>query len=336
MEQSDSDVLASIVACPGEVIALAPMDGVTDAVTRDLITDYNRGPDGRTAVSLCASEFVRVTAEPGSQKVLLRDVPELRGDGRTPAGVPVFVQLLGGQPAPMAETARRAVELGARGIDINFGCPAKTVNRHDGGATLLKFPERMTRIVAAVREAIAERVPLSVKIRTGWDSHARVSELALAAERGGAQFLTIHGRTRMELYKPPANLRALASAREAVCIPVIANGDLFEPQDFAKAKVRSGCDAFMVGRGAMAQPNLFCQVRFAAAPLGTRSLSFFLERYAEKMVAAGVAPNRVLGRLKNWVCLGSKVDPGLRPYFDAYKRAASVEEALGVISGWTE
>ncbi|MCA9657477.1 MAG: tRNA-dihydrouridine synthase, partial [Myxococcales bacterium] len=135
----------------GLFLALAPMDGVTDAVFRDLMTGLF---GGRSGISLCVSEFVRVTQQPAPKKVLLRHCPELRTDGRTAAGVPVFVQILGGDPQPMAVTARRAAELGAPGIDINFGCPAKTVNNHDGGATLLKYPARLRGIVAAVRDAV--------------------------------------------------------------------------------------------------------------------------------------------------------------------------------------
>lgn len=310
-------------AALGSFLALAPMDGVTDAVTRALLTDYNAGPTG---VDLCISEFVRVTQLPAVPKVLLRHVPELRGDGCTPSGVPVFVQLLGGDPEPLAETARRAVAMGARGIDLNFGCPAKTVNRHDGGATLLKYPERLRGITAAVREALQDRVPLSVKIRTGWDSPDGVAQLAQAAEAGGAAFLTIHGRTRMDMYKPPANWRAIHRAQEAVGIPVVANGDLLDPASAARCVEQSGCGALMVGRGAMAQPNLFMQLRSGAAPALESAYLDFLRTYAERLLEDEVAESRIIGKLKNWVALGAAVQPGLKPLFDGFKRAGSLSQ----------
>lgn len=324
--------LSTIAGCDGTFLALAPMDGVTDAITRALLTAENRDVEGRSAVSFCASEFVRVTREPASEKVLLRDIPELRGDGCTPDGIPVFVQLLGGDVQPMAESARRAAALGARGIDINFGCPAKTVNRHDGGATLLKYPERMTAITAAMREALPDSVPLSVKIRTGWDSPDHVEELARAAEHGGAAFLTIHGRTRMDMYKPKANYEAIRKAQAAVAIPVVANGDVLSPDSAQRCQRETTCDALMIGRGAMAHPNLFCQIRYGAAPYSATQFAQFLMRYLDAMAAAGVPDHRTLGRIKNWVCLGSKVCADVAPYFERIKRSPSLHDAVVAIS----
>ena len=306
-------------------LALAPMDGITDGITRALLTDYNGGSAG---VDLCASEFVRVTREPAPNKVLLRHTPELATGGCTPSGVPVFVQLLGGEPAPMAESARRAAALGALGVDINFGCPAKTVNRHDGGATLLKYPERMRIITATMRDALPPQVPLSVKIRTGWDHPEGVEQLAQAAQAGGAAFLTVHGRTRMDLYMPPANWQAIARARAAVRIPVLANGDLFSPAALQRCAQRSGCERFMLGRGVMAQPNLFRQIRASESPWSRERYQDFLHDYVQRMARADIPDSRALGRLKNWVCLGARVESGLLPVFDAIKRAPDLHSAL--------
>ena len=313
------------------ILALAPMDGITNAITRELLTQLNTDAGGMSAVQLCASEFVRVTQAPIPPKVLLREVPELKRDGCTPCGVPVFVQLLGGDPAPMAETARRAAALGARGIDINFGCPAKTVNRHDGGAALLKYPERMTAITAAMRQALPDHVPLSVKIRTGWDSAAHVEVLAQAAERGGATFLTVHGRTRLEMYKPAANMDAVARARAAVSIPVIANGDLLSPSTIASCAAKTRCDAFMIGRGAMAQPNLFSQMARHDPPFDERRYAEFLLTYVERMIDATGSDMHALGRLKSWLCLASKVSPERKVLFDSLKRAATLSQAIALL-----
>ena len=324
--------LDSLAACRGTFLALAPMDGITDAITRELLTSENRDAVGVSAVSLCVSEFVRVTREPVAEKVFLREVPELNVGGVTPTGVPVFVQLLGGDPRPMAESARRAAALGARGVDINFGCPAKTVNRHDGGATLLQYPERMTAITAAVREALPGHVPLSVKIRTGWDSPEHVEVLAQAAERGGAAFLAVHGRTRMDMYKPAADMAAIARARAAVAIPVVANGDLLSPSTVVNCGYRTNCEAFMIGRGAMAEPNLFLQVRGLAIPYQSRQYAAFLRSFAERMIAARISDDRVNGRLKSWVRLAAVVAALHGPLFDALKRAQTLSVAMGVLS----
>ena len=146
----------------GLYLSLAPMDGVTDAVYRDVMTAMHGGDSG---ISQCTSEFVRVTDRPAPAKVLLKHCPELADGGRTAAGVPVFVQILGGRPEPIVQTALTAVELGALGVDLNFGCPAQTVNRHDGGASLLRTPCRIEDIVGQVRGALPERIPVSAKIR---------------------------------------------------------------------------------------------------------------------------------------------------------------------------
>src|SRR5262252_8269667 len=156
-----------LFALPEGTLALAPMDGVTDHVYRDLVTARARPG----ALSFAVSEFIRVTDRPIPVSVIQRGCPEIKRGGVTRAGTPVLVQLLGGQAEPLAETARTAVFAGAYGIDLNFGCPAKLVNRHDGGASLLKTPERIEKIVACVRASVPPDRPVSAKVRLGWDSH---------------------------------------------------------------------------------------------------------------------------------------------------------------------
>ncbi|MES2963372.1 MAG: tRNA-dihydrouridine synthase, partial [Bdellovibrionota bacterium] len=132
---------------PIDRIMLAPMEGVVDAMMRDRLTRIG-------GIDLCVTEFLRVQDRLLPDSEFRKDAPELFKGARTPSGIPVLVQFLGGQAGPIAANAVRAVELGALGIDLNFGCPAKTVNRHDGGATLLKNPERIFDVVSAVRAAI--------------------------------------------------------------------------------------------------------------------------------------------------------------------------------------
>ena len=139
------------------------MQGLTDAPMRAYQSESG-------ALTFAVSEFLRVSADVPPAKLFLRHVPELRFGGKTPSGLPVQVQLLGGDPERMAEAAQVAVKAGAKAIDINFGCPAPTVNRHDGGAAILRFPERIEAIVAAVRAALPAEVPVSAKLRLGWDA----------------------------------------------------------------------------------------------------------------------------------------------------------------------
>lgn len=308
---------------PGPFLLLAPMDGVTDHVYRALITELY--PDGG-GVSLCASEFVRVSRQRVVDHVLFRHCPELRNGGRTPAGVPVMLQLLGGEPGPMADTARRAAELGASGIDLNFGCPSKTVNGSDGGASLLRAPCRVEDVTRAVREAVPAHLPVSVKVRVGWDSAMPILDIARAAEQGGGSWLTIHGRTRKQLYKPPVDWAAIGRAREHVSIPVVANGDLFTVEAIEACRRVSGCEHFMVGRGAMARPDLFVQARGGhTEDLAMQQLLRIVDDYIERMEADGRSERHALGRAKMWLRMAALIRDDMREPFDELKRTQSLE-----------
>ncbi|MFN9068874.1 MAG: tRNA-dihydrouridine synthase, partial [Bdellovibrionales bacterium] len=144
------------------ILKLAPMEGVMDWVFRDLITQIG-------GVDQVTTEFIRVTKNLHPNKVFFRYAPELHMGSQTRAGTPLFIQLLGGEPEPMAANAHRAAELGAKGIDLNFGCPAKTVNRHDGGASLLRYPDRLHKIAKAVRSAVPQHIPVTAKMRLGFE-----------------------------------------------------------------------------------------------------------------------------------------------------------------------
>lgn len=318
---------------PGLFLALAPMDGVTDWVYRDLLTDLH---EGRSGISLCVSEFVRVTRDRVQPHVLRRHCPELDWGGRTRAGVEVFVQLLGGEPGPMADSAALAAELGAPGIDLNFGCPAKTVNNHDGGATILKTPQRVEAIVAAVRRAVPDDRPVSVKIRLGWDGADTLAEIARAAEQGGGSWLTVHARTRLQLYRPPVDWAALSRAREATRFPVVANGDLCTPDDLQRCGAVSGCSAFMIGRGSMGRPWLFRQARGHHEPdfepVRYRAL---LREYVARMLAGGAPERAALGRLKQWLRLGAPAFAEVDHLFQSIKRCPELTPALARLDSET-
>lgn len=316
---------------PGLFLALAPMDGVTDWVYRDLLTSLAHGDSG---ISLCVSEFVRVIRDRVQPHVLRRACPELDRGGRTRAGVPVFVQLLGGAPEPMAGSAALAAELGAPGIDINFGCPAKTVNNHDGGATILKTPDRVEAIVGAVRRAVPESVPVTVKVRLGWDGSDRLGEIARAAEAGGAEWLTVHARTRLQLYRPPVAWDALATARLAVRMPVVANGDLVTAADLRRCAEQSGCHAFMIGRGAMGRPWLFRQARGHDEPdFDPERYRELLREYVARLVLHGAPERAALGRLKQWLRLGAPAFAEVDALFQAIKVLPSLPHAVSRLMG---
>lgn len=299
------------------------MDGFTDPPMRAL-----QGELG--AFSFAVSEFIRVSTNAVPQKVYHREVPELLTAGRTVTGLPVQVQILGGNPKLMAESAHNAWLAGAQAIDINFGCPAPTVNRNDGGATILKYPSRVREIVAAVRQAVPKEVPVSAKIRLGYDKPEDVHHIAAMAVEGGANWLVIHARTKTQKYAPPVYWKLLHEVREASPVPVVANGDIWNIDDFRRCREETGCLHFMLGRGALVNPMLASQ---AAEELGIsvqqpsvqlewvdllRGLSGYSQNQTERL------RKRTLHRLKQWLNLARRF--GTFPDFDLVKRTQTKDE----------
>ncbi|WP_249976513.1 tRNA dihydrouridine synthase [Vreelandella olivaria] len=236
-------------------IGLAPMEGVIDALTRDLLTR-------QAGFDWSVTEFVRVVDTRLPARVFYKHCPELTDRTvATPSGVPVHLQLLGSDPRALAENARQALALGALSIDLNFGCPAKLVNRHDGGASLLRQPERVYQTVKAVADALNGAIPVTAKIRLGFSNRRLAIACAQATQAGGAARLVVHGRTRDEGYRPPAHWEWIGKVRHQVSIPVVANGDIWTLEDYWKARTLSGCHDVMLGRSALADPWLAPRIR---------------------------------------------------------------------------
>ena len=189
-------------------ILLAPMEGLLDHSLRDTLTRVG-------GIDLCVSEFIRVTDAVLPKRAFFRVVPELLNQSRTHAGVPVRTQLLGSDPEILAANAARLARLNPAGIDLNFGCPAKTVNRHRGGAVLLDEPELIGQIVSAVRRAVPPNVPVSAKMRLGFNDDSRAEECAQAIESAGADQLVVHARTKAHGYRPPAYWDRIADLRRS-------------------------------------------------------------------------------------------------------------------------
>jgi len=230
-------------------IVLAPMEGVVDHLMRDMLTRIG-------GFDLCVTEFVRVVDMKLPRRVFLRLCPELLHGGKTPAGVPVRVQLLGQEPVWLAENAAKAVSLGSPGIDLNFGCPAKAVNKSKGGAVLLKETETLYQIVKAVRAAVPAEQPVTAKIRLGFDDTSLTLDNARALYEAGATELTVHARTKSDGYRPPAYWPWIEKIRQVVPINVIANGEIWSPADAQLCQQQSGAADIMLGRGALACPSL--------------------------------------------------------------------------------
>lgn len=285
---------------PAPRLLLAPMEGLLDADLRDTLTAVG-------GVERCVSEFIRVTDQLLPARVFLRQMPELRHGSRTPSGTPVRAQLLGSEPSVLADNAARLAELGAEGIDLNFGCPAPTVNRHRGGAVLLDEPELVQRIVSAVRRAVPAAVPVSAKMRLGVRDSSRMLDAARAMADGGAGELVVHARTKLDGYRPPAHWPLIAEVRQAVAIPVVANGEVWSVDDARRCLAESGCSALMLGRGMVAQPGL------ARAILGQRTPDWetllpLMQGFWER-IGRRVAARHRAGRLKQWLNLLRRAHP---------------------------
>ena len=293
----------------GMTILLAPMEGLLDFVLRDILTRVG-------GIDRCVSEFIRVTGTLLPDRVFTRIVPELAHGGRTPAGVPVRAQLMGSDPVCVAENAAKLAALGPAGIDLNFGCPAKGVNRHRGGAVLLDEPELIAQIVATVRRAVPRCMPVSAKMRLGYNDGARAMECALAIAGAGADELVVHARTKADGYRPPAYWERIHEISRAVAIPVIANGEIWTVEDALRCRNVSGCSALMLGRGIVADPGLALSIRRRDAcglahphvraeniPDGGLSWEALLPFVAEfwQIVDTHLAPHHRAGRLKQWL-----------------------------------
>jgi tRNA-dihydrouridine synthase C len=304
------------------MLLLAPMEGLLDHRLRDVLTQVG-------GVERCVSEFVRITDQLLPERVYTRIVPELLNGSRTAAGVPVRVQLLGSDPACLADNAAFAASLGAEGIDLNFGCPAPTVNRHRGGAVLLDEPELVHRIVAAVRRAVPAALPVSAKMRLGHRDSALVLDNARAIESAGASELVVHARTKVDGYRPPAWWQQLRPIREAVRLPLVANGEIWNVADAERCRAESGITALMLGRGLLADPGLALAIRDAGALPWSR-LQPLLARYWA-LLDTGIAPRHRAGRIKQWLNLLRRRHPEAQQAFDGIRRLdepAAVQQAL--------
>ena len=226
-------------------VMLAPMAGITDKPFRQLCCQMGAG--------LAVSEMV--SANP---KVWNTEKSKLRMIHSAEAGIR-SVQIAGSDPEEMAFAAQVNVESGAQIIDINMGCPAKKVNKKLAGSALLKEPSQVEQIVKSVVNAVD--VPVTLKIRTGWCENTRNGiEIAKIAEYNGIQSLAVHGRTRCDFYKGNAEYQTIKAIKQAISIPVVANGDITSAQKAKEVLDITGADAVMVGRGAQGRPWIFREI----------------------------------------------------------------------------
>jgi len=306
-------------------VALAPMEGVLEVTARRLITEQG-------AWDFCVTEFVRVSHERLPPKVFHRICPELKSDSVTPSGVPVHLQLLGSDPESMAVNAGVAVKAGAQVLDLNFGCPAKIVNRHGGGARLLTEPNRVQAVAAAVVDALKPQgIPVTAKMRLGYEDAELALDNALALEEAGVTQLVVHARTKIQGYKPPAHWEKIAALAERLAIPVLANGEIWTLEDYQRCVAASGVRDVMLGRTALADPWLASHIKAASQGEEVKATCFedLPALMLEWVAGTGqIYPEKVRNmRIKQWlVMLMPRWGEPARQLFEACKRLQTEAE----------
>lgn len=301
-------------------LILAPMEGLTDPIMRDVLTHVG-------SFDWCVTEFIRVTNSVLPDHVYHSYCPELLTGGKTAAGTPVHVQFLGNDPEMLAANALRAVALGAPAIDLNFGCPAKTVNKHRGGSVLLDEPETVHLLVKAVRDAVPNHIPVSAKMRLGYMDRNYTLDNAHAIEDAGASWLTVHARTKAEGYTPPAFWDQLRPIKDALNINVIANGEIWSNADAKQCRIESGCEDLMIGRAAVTTPDITqCIRQNTNEPLITwdelvaLQVRFLSGPYKKEI--------NMVGRYKQWIGMMSKHYPEAKLLWNEVKRIKQLTEIV--------
>lgn len=225
--------------------ALAPMAGVTDLAFRELCA--------KNMAAFVVSEMISSMALTHADKKTIKLLENKK------LSCPYGIQLFGSDPEVMAKAAKIVLNFNPDFIDINMGCPAPKITSSGAGSALMQKPELCGKIVKAV--CSESSVPVSVKIRKGWDNkNLNAVQIAKICEENGASFITIHGKTRAQMYKPIVDLNIIKEVKEAVKIPVIGNGDIKSAEDAAIMKEKTGCDLVMVGRASLGNPWIFREI----------------------------------------------------------------------------
>jgi nifR3 family TIM-barrel protein len=298
---------------------LAPMAGVTNLPFR-LIA---RESGAALAYTETVSARGLVEGGEGSWRLLKSE----------PDDAPLVHQLFGNDPGVLGAATELLVGRGAQLVDLNLGCPVKKFRRHGAGAWLMRDPDRIGPLLAAMRKALPEGV-LSIKIRTGWDASSINAPLvARIAEAEGADFVSIHGRTGSQLYRGAVNREHIAEVVEAVRIPVIANGDIVTPQDALEMLAETGADGVMIGRGALSNPWIFSQVielaegREIPRP-SAQERAALVEKHLDLVIRTFPEPRYTVHMLKKYLCAYASGLRGASSFRKRVQRSSNLDELI--------
>ncbi|MGB3385352.1 MAG: tRNA-dihydrouridine synthase family protein [Marinomonas sp.] len=305
-------------------LAVAPMEGVMDHTMRNLLSEVG-------GMDYLVSEFIRVTQYAIPAHTFKRLVPENANHAKTKHNHPVHTQLLGSNAELMAESAFNAVQSGATHIDVNFGCPAKRVNGHGGGSVLLQTPRALYDIMSNIRQQLPKHIPVSAKIRLGYEDEELLLDNVAAIENAGVGTLTIHGRTKKDGYKPPARWEKIGLIQDQTKMTVVANGDITDMDSLLRCQAITGCQHFMIGRGSLNNPFVFQQIRAqlsgATLPTDNDALLNLFNSYCNQL-KAHYDEVASLGRLKQW-CGHLRFEyPTIKENLQTLRRSKSTNELL--------
>lgn len=299
------------------------MEGVINPLMRKILCSIND-------YDLCIIEFIRIVDSLMPKNVFYRICPELNADAYTSNKTPLRIQLLGQEPHWMAENAVRGLELGSHGIDVNFGCPAKTVNKSKGGAVLLKNPERIYQILSTIKKSIDNESILSAKIRLGFDDTSLFDEVISAVNSSGASELAIHARTKSDGYKPPAYWDYINKAVKQSHIKIIANGEIWNRESALKCIEASNTKTLMLGRGALSLPNIANTIKYNTQPMNWAELQKLLLLYS-KLELNGDKSYYFSSRLKQWLRYLKLQYPQAEQLFQKIKRLKNKDDILSIM-----